>query len=466
MADLLSILSGASSSLGAQRALLAIASHNIDNASNPGYARQRAEIEALTPAEQLGGAWIGRGAGLTTVTQARDRFLEAQIPQMLGDSGRSTAESDALQAFHALDPQATGGLGDAIAGFYSGLRALAQNPSDPGLRTAFLGQAQVLAQTFNRTAQTVEATRSGLDARVSGLVVAVNVEAAAVAQLNGQIQQASGAGAAPNDLLDLRQQHLDKLAELTGGTPVATSGGAVNVVLAGGAPLVSGNRAGTLVAQADVANGGHLQVRLGPPDGSSVQAISQQALGGTLGGNLAARDGALRKAGDDVDKLAFDLAGQMNAAHQTGFGLDGVTGRPLFTIAAAAPGAARSMTVALTSAAQIGTSSTGAPGDAGAAQALLATESAPLPLSGGADVQSTLSSMISRFGGSAATANAFSEQDGALRDHLVAMRQSYSGVSIDEEMIALQKAQRGYEAVTKVIKTADEMMQTLMQLLP
>jgi flagellar hook-associated protein 1 FlgK len=468
MADLLSILAGASSSLAAQRGLAATASHNIDNAANPGYARQRAVIEALTPAEQVGGVYIGRGATLGAVTQARDRFLEAQVPQTLGSAGHSSAESDALQAFHALDPQTTGGLGDAISGFYSGLRALAQNPSDPGLRTASLGQAQVLAQTFNRTAQSVELARTGLDDRAQGLVQAINSETAAVAQLNGQIQAARGNGGSPNDLLDLRQGHLDKLAELTGATPVPTSDGGVDVVLAGGGALVSGTRAGMLTTQVDPANLGHLQVRLGQPDGSPPQPVPA-GMGGTLGGTLSARDGALKQAGVDVDQLAFDLAGQVNAAHAAHFGLDGSTGNPLFTTAAGAAGTARAMAVAITGTAQLATSSltsgtppVGVPGDGGGAKALLDTERAKL--SGNADVQTTLSTVISSFGGTAATSKAFSEQDAALKDQLMNMRQSYSGVSIDEEMIALQNAQRGYEAVTKVMKTVDEMMQTLMSL--
>jgi flagellar hook-associated protein 1 FlgK len=59
---------------------------------------------------------------------------------------------------------------------------------------------------------------------------------------------------------------------------------------------------------------------------------------------------------------------------------------------------------------------------------------------------------------------AASESDGNVRDHLLSLRDATSGVSIDEEMVNLTKAQRAYEATTKVLQTADEMLQTLINI--
>jgi flagellar hook-associated protein 1 FlgK len=44
-------------------------------------------------------------------------------------------------------------------------------------------------------------------------------------------------------------------------------------------------------------------------------------------------------------------------------------------------------------------------------------------------------------------------------------RESVSGVSLDEEMINLIKFQNAYTAAARLITTADEMMQTIMQML-
>jgi flagellar hook-associated protein 1 len=44
-------------------------------------------------------------------------------------------------------------------------------------------------------------------------------------------------------------------------------------------------------------------------------------------------------------------------------------------------------------------------------------------------------------------------------------RESISGVSIDEEMINLVKYQNAYQAAAKLISTADEMMQTVLNMI-
>jgi len=464
VSDLLSVLSNAASSLGVYRALTATIGHNIQNANTPGYARQRAVLSETSPAEAASGAYIGRGVALQAVTQVRDRFVEAQIPAAIGSAARSAAESEALAALHALDPGAAGGLGASIGGFYAALRGLSQNAGDAGLRTTALGAARSLAHAFNRAAGSIEQTRSALDARLGGLVSEVNTEARAVAELNAEVNAARAAGAEPNDLLDMRQVHLDKLAELVGATQVPTSEGDVNLVLPGGVVLVAGRRAGVLSAAPDPGNGGHLAVSLRAVDGSGPSRLAASSFSGAVAGVLEARDGALASAASAVDQLAFDLAASVNAVHAAGFGLDGVSGRPLFDAGAAAAGAAGRIAAALADPRQLAAASSAAalPGDARNAQALVATESAAL--SGGKDPQATLSSIISDFGAEAQRSAAYASQDAAIRDNLLHLRESISGVSIDEELVAMQRAQRGFEAITRVIRTADEMLQVLMQL--
>jgi flagellar hook-associated protein 1 FlgK len=463
MADLISILSNAANSLGAQRALSSTAAHNLENVNTPGYSRQRAHVVATLPAESVGGIYIGRGAQLAGVTQARDRFVELQVPRVLGESARSTAEAEALEAVRALDPERPGSLNEAIGAFYAGLQTLSQNPGDAGLRATALASARTLASAFNRTSEQLQAQRAGLDARLQGYADEVNAAARAVADANAAIRAASAAGGAPNDLLDLRQRSVDRLAELTGATPVPQGDSAVSLVLPGGGALVSGVLAARVTLEPDPANGGLARPRLVATDGST-SIVRGDAFGGAIGGTFAARDGATRQALDDVDRLAFDLAGALDAVHAAGTGLDGVSGRPMFAVGATAAGAAATLRVALADASQLATAGSAAtlPGDPANAIALVATQRQAL--SGGKDVQATLSALTSAFGAESRRASAYAEQDAGMRDHLLAMRESVSGVSVDEELIEMQKAQRAFEAITRVIQVADEMTQALLRM--
>jgi flagellar hook-associated protein 1 FlgK len=141
-----------------------------------------------------------------------------------------------------------------------------------------------------------------------------------------------------------------------------------------------------------------------------------------------------------------------------------VNGRALFAAGATSAGAAAAMATALSDPRFLAASATaaGVPGDGSNANLLVATETASL--SGGKDAQATLSGIISAFGAEAQRARAYADQDQALSDHVQGMRESYSGVSIDEELVEMQRAQRSFEAITKVIQAADEMLKTLMSL--
>lgn len=462
--SLLSLLQQSATSLAAHQAATATASHNLSNASTPGYARQRAELAQVVPADRLGSSYIGRGAVLQSVTQARDRFIEQQLPPALAAEKASRTELETLQAVSALDPD--GGLSQALGDFYAQLSTLAQNAGSLPSREATVVAARQLALSFNRIASSVEGARAAVDAKVNDRLPEINAQAAELARLNVEVRKAGAGGAPPNDLLDARQRVADQLAEAVGATPVPDASGDLNLALPSGDALVLGGLAGSLSTLGDVNNRGHLSLRLTAPDGSGPTPLSIPP-GGELGGLLAARDGGLKTASDQVDQFAFDLAAAVNAASSAGYALDGSTGRPLFTGATAVTGAASTLALNTTIAGNVrlfgaAGSATAGPGDAVALQALIATQGSPL--SGGLDATTTLASITAQFGASAERVAAIHDGDDAQLTQLSQLRESVSGVSIDEEMINMQKAQRAYEAVTRVIKTADEMLDSLMAL--
>jgi flagellar hook-associated protein 1 FlgK len=467
MPNLVSLLGTASNALSAFSAQQQTASHNMANASTAGYSRQRVELQTQHP-EYLMGSWIGRGVVIGGVTQARDAFLERQIPGALGSSARFAAESEALQSVGALDPEAAGSLTDALAKFYSDLRALAQSPGDAGARSALIGAARAVTQAFKRASTALEESRSGLDAKLEANVAEINDLTAKMASLNKQIAQAQATGSRPNDLLDERLRVRDRLAELTGAVPVPDERGNLAMVLPSGLALVSGGEAATLSVVADVTNGGHLNVRVQRVGAAQPDPFfSATAFGGEVRGIVDARDGALKTALDSLDTLAFDWGTAFNAQHRAGFALDGSAGLDFFTLPGAAGGAAATIDLDAAIAGNprliaAASAATSVPGDAGNLHLLVATERTAL--STGADVSGTLASIISSFASASRTATAMAEQDGAIAQHLHGLREAHSGVSLDEEIVAMTQAQRAYEAMGKIIQVTDQMLDVLMKL--
>lgn len=467
MADLLAILTNGANGLSAHRAVAQTAAHNLQNVNTEGYSRQRVDLEAM-PAEFVRtNAYAGLGVGIGGITQSRDAFIERQMPTALGAQAQHSAESESLRSVVGLDPESGSGLTATLGQFYADLRALSQNPSQPGLRAAVVGAARSLTATFNRTAEGIENARKGVDGRIQASVDEANQLAQKMASLNAQVVKARASGAEPNDLLDERRNTSDRLAELLGGQTIPDGEGNLNVALPGGFVIVSGTRAATLSTAADTTNGGHLVVQVTRVGATTPQTLATANLGGEVRGALDARDGTMLQTLQSLDTLAFEFASALNTQHQAGFALDGSAGQAFFQVGATSTGAAASLAVnpnlvndpSLIAAAG---SATTTPGDASNLFALINTERQPL--ASGASPSDGLASIIATFGSRTRAADARAQQEKAIMTNLQTLRESASGVSIDEEMIELTRAQRAFDAVSRVITTADEMLQTLMSL--
>jgi len=93
---------------------------------------------------------------------------------------------------------------------------------------------------------------------------------------------------------------------------------------------------------------------------------------------------------------------------------------------------------------------------------MINTQSQALP--SGSNPVTTIQTIVTAFGTSSSQAQALAAHDGAMASNLQTLRDATSGVSIDEEMVNLTKAQKAYEAVAKVISTANQMLDTLMSI--
>jgi flagellar hook-associated protein 1 FlgK len=78
--------------------------------------------------------------------------------------------------------------------------------------------------------------------------------------------------------------------------------------------------------------------------------------------------------------------------------------------------------------------------------------------------EDSYNSLVSKVGGDVQNANAYYNHQFDMVVQLENRRESISGVSLDEEMINLIKFQTAYDAAAKLISTADELLQTVLNM--
>jgi flagellar hook-associated protein 1 FlgK len=104
------------------------------------------------------------------------------------------------------------------------------------------------------------------------------------------------------------------------------------------------------------------------------------------------------------------------------------------------------------------------PSDNRNALAMLHVRDQRVALGGTATALQSFNAMVADAGTAAQSANAQATQATSVMEQIESLRESVSGVNTDEEMIALMKFQRAYQAGLRVIETADAMLGELLNM--
>ena len=457
MGGLFALLGTMGDAMMAQQAGLNVTGQNVANVSTPGYTERTAVLE--TTATLPGTDGSVRVAG---VTSAFDAFAFGQVTTQTGLKGAADSRSEALQeAQSVLAPQGGGDIGSALSSFFSSFNALSANPSDPSARAAVLSQATQLAQSVSTTATGLQQQQSAMLTQAQGTVTKVNQDLQSIASLDHQIVQAQAEGDQAPDLRDQRDTLVSDVAGAIGAQVVTDPSGSVTL-FGGGAALVSGSAAGTLGVSLDKTGAIKFTVTRG---NGPADDITAGVTTGSLGGLREARDTDVASAMSQLDSFAYNLTNAVNGVQQAGYGLDGVTGRPLFTPSAQAAGSAAAMAVDPSVAGNpdaiaASTTAGGLPGGIDIANALAAIADQPL---GGAGTPAAAFAQISAGLGDAVTA---AQSDATTRADTLTQAQnlesSSDGVSLEEETAKLTQFQQAFQAATQVLQVTSTLLQDLM----
>lgn len=460
MAGLNQLLNVARDALSAQSYGLNVTGQNISNASTPGYVRRVAVLQTQNLGSQSGGGVVA--TGLQRIT---NDYIERREFQATGTSSAATQRDQILASVEGLfDDQGGTGLGSSLNDLAASFSKLATNPNDTTARQSVLAAASAFTERANATGNSLAQAQIDLKQQAQATLDEVNERAQQISKLDMQIAQATMQGDDASDLKDQRTAQILNMAGLIN-THTFTDGQGNLVVQVAGTTIVDGSgKAGSL--SLDLHADGSLKILANQSGGGGTE-VTQFLTGGKLNGIKEARDTDLFDVSSKLNTLVFDVASALNTQHAAGTGADGGSGRNLFDVGPSSTNAARDIRVSLDVFNQpdkIAAASDvfSLPGGSDNAVALGKIFDTQIAFGNTKTAAQAYGDLIGSIGSTRASSQRDVDTQTAILQQVTAMHQSESGVNLDEEMVNLTKYQNAYQAASKMIGVADNLMQTLL----
>lgn len=465
MSSIFAGLGTATGALAAQQYALEITQKNIANVNTAGYTRQRAAFTPADPTDPLG-YLAASGAPTVSVESYRDRFTEFRITEEAQGSGEFEASSRALQQVEALlNENNSQGLQSSLSSFFNSFSALANAPEDTTLRQQVLSRADTLTSEFHRLYDRIQAVQVTQDQAVADTVNDINSITAQLAKLNTSVAVAqAGKNGEEFALLDQRQQLLEKLSGLIDISYFETETGGLTITTRQGIALVVGDQNKALQA-GPATSGALMRVQV---DGQDITSSIQS---GSLGGILKMRDTTLPGYLTKLDELAASLITRVNAQHAQGSDLSGAPGGDFFVpftpgLGGSVAGAAHAISVAISDTAKIAAAGAGSGAGSNAnARSLAAIQDEKLFESGNSTANEFYAHLIYTVGADVKAADEGYTAQSQLLTQLRNLRDSASGVNMDEEAVNIIRYQKAYEASARLVQVWNTLAEEVVNLL-
>lgn len=473
--SILNILQSGRSGMTTSKAGIATAGHNISNSGTEGYSRQRVQSEAQV-SQQIkgdGGPYVGQGSKLSRIERVNDEYLEKQ----LRDGGRELAHSEEKQVFlsqmeDVFNEMNGDGLNRLISRYFNDFRKLSNDPSSEAIRQSVRESSNAMVNDFKRIRGELDSVRSHIDTRIEGNMKELNALAKDLGELNIRIKTAEIQGHTANDLQDSRDMVLKKMATYADlSIHKDNDGGMIAVDVKGVGPLVVGQNVekyhlGRAPAQPDEGSPEN-SVQISRSEFSN-KYITHQFQNGKIGALVEMRDKSIAAAVNKLDELAHAISTSVNEIHSKGVTTDGATGVQYFKQLSGVKDASKELALSDAVKNDVNMIAAGvspnSPSDNRLALAIANLQNAHFMDGGKSTADDYYNSIVSDIGVASARNNEALGQQKGILTNMQKMRDQIAGVSIDEEVTNLMQYQHAFDASARVIKVADDMLDTVLKL--
>ncbi|MDX2110929.1 MAG: flagellar hook-associated protein FlgK [Verrucomicrobiota bacterium] len=467
MAGLMGTLGTSVNAIKAHTSALDVAGRNLANVNNPAYARQRVvfgdrgSMQTTLGAQSLGVEAVGlaqyRNAMVDNqivLEQFNGSSLESRsqlLHQVLSglENGSLASSSSGVETIGDT-PTAPKGLPDILDAFFNAWQDFSIQPNNPVQKQFLLDRTDALINKLNLTdsrladvALPATVVPNSLTRQIDNDVSTTNGLLSKIADLNKQIGSAEiGNIGSALDLRDKRQESIESLSKLINFTSTEQSNGLVTIQLQD-----------STSTQVDLVDGGILTGTLSrngsdfewqPTTGSTV---TLDVTGGRLHGEVQAGLD-VQSFRDTLDSFVSNLVTKVNTAYNA------TTNGDFFAAAGTTAGTiTRTVTSATLRAGNVGNPS----GDNSNALAI-ASLAEDNTFSGGDTPANNLNRLISGFSFQVNDVDSRLEDSNLLNQTFKTHRNSYSGVSLDEEASDLVRFQRALQASSRVFSVVNELL--------
>lgn len=433
------------SGLRAFRAQMGAISENIANASSEGYNRRSVTLRESSVSGVVQPLYISRadfgGTEIEGTVRANDPYLDATARQ----TGMSLASANTrlrwLTDIETALSDDTLGVGGSLSTMFGAIDRLAASPGDTALRTNMIYGVEQVVTAFHNSSNALNSTLQGAYSTAQGSVTSVNDSLNALARINDSLLRSQAGTSAHAQLLDSRDVEVAKITQALN-VSVSFDANQAAVITYDGVTVLQGQTAGSFSVNQNA--NGTLALEL---NGGNVAAPADGSLGGLFFSATVTRQRL-----DSLDALAVQFAGDMNAWHAQGLTDAGVAGGALVSVGTTAA----SLALVVNNASQIAAATS----DGRLNGNLIDITS----VRGAGSVEQGWTALVTAHGSLLNTTKTEAEAALARDNNARAARDKVSGVDLDAEAADLLRVQQAYQAAAKVIQSAKQIVDTILQL--
>ena len=476
--------------LKASKISLKTTGHNLANVNTEGFSRQRLLQTSNNPVIKEG---LIQGTGTRTVKVSRisDENVEKNLRNATSKynfhNERKFSLSQVEDIFNEVDRE---GLNQIVTRFFNSFRELAVQPENVTVRSVVRDNAVMVVEDIHRIRQTLNNISRNLDKKAEHVVEEINQLMNQISTMNQKIQILEVSNQETGDYRDMRDLAVKRLSENFDIHTYTDNNGQFNVAIRNVGTIISGpkfqklstTRVNRSQSLNDTANS--LDIFFSErPD----QSLTGKFKGGRLSSLMKVRNEDIQRLQKSIDDIAFNLVSSVNAIHERGFvnrtiqmnqdentpamqdSKGKTTGIKFFRALEDKQDAGMKIELSEDVLADLTNIVTAlepnSPGDNRVSIAISKIQHQKIFDDGNATLEEKYLQSIADIGLQSSKARMDSEQAEGILNQQKTVRERISGVSIDEETANMVRYQHAYEASAKILKTADQMFNTVIGLL-